>query len=39
LSSVNCSRSFKNTTNKKVDKSPRCLTPTSLEKKSDLFSL
>jgi hypothetical protein len=35
LSSINCSRSFKNTANKKGDKFSSCLTPTSLEKKSD----
>jgi hypothetical protein len=39
LSSINCSRSFKNTANKKGDKFSPYLTPTSLEKKSDLLSL
>jgi hypothetical protein len=39
LSSINCSRSFKNTANKKGDKFSHGLTPISLEKKSDLFSL
>jgi hypothetical protein len=39
LSSINCSRSFKNTANKKGDKFSPCLMPTSLEKKSDLLSL